>query len=200
MRVNLFPSKSSGFVILFAVILVSIVLAISLSLFNITFKQIILSSLARDTQLSLFAANSALECARQADQYGSIDDRPFGYYAFSGDDAVYNLVAPGDDTPIACSGGSVVPTVLVDAEGGCPAGFSCWRFSTYFSGQKEFCSRVVVTKRKAMEGNTDLLASELLTTIVSTGYSNHLGSAECGDPTAINNRTAVQIFRDSYEY
>ena len=67
MRLNIKNMK--GFVILFAVLLVSITLVIGLSLFNITFKQLVLSSVARDSQFAYFAADSAMDCARHWDAY-----------------------------------------------------------------------------------------------------------------------------------
>ncbi len=75
-----------GFVILFAVLLVSITLSISLSLFNITFKQLVLSNVARDSQFAYFATDSALDCSRHWDVYPpapleneTTTERPFGY-------------------------------------------------------------------------------------------------------------------------
>ena len=69
-----------GFVILYAVLLVSIILAISLSLFNITLKQLVLSLVARDSQVAFFAADNARNCAKNL--YKNIADtteRPFGF-------------------------------------------------------------------------------------------------------------------------
>ena len=69
----------NGFVILFAVLLVSIVLTISLSLFNITFKQLVLSNIARESQIAFFAADGAMNCTRYADSQND-SSNPFGYF------------------------------------------------------------------------------------------------------------------------
>ena len=57
------PKKiKTGFVILFAVLLVSIVLTISLSIFNITLKQLLLSLTVRESQYAFYAADSLKDC------------------------------------------------------------------------------------------------------------------------------------------
>lgn len=52
----------NGFALLLTLIVVSVVLAIGLSLLNITLKQFTLSSTARDSEIAFHAANSGLEC------------------------------------------------------------------------------------------------------------------------------------------
>ncbi len=100
-----------GFVILFAVLLVSITLTISLSLFNITFKQLILSTVARDSQFAYFATDSALDCTRHWDVYpkaknsdGSTD-RPFGYLY---NDGSWKFIPPSPLIGTIDCGGSIV--------------------------------------------------------------------------------------------
>src|SRR3989344_4309903 len=90
-------SKQQGVVILYAVLLVSVILAINLGIFNITYRQILLSSVARESEIAFFAADSGRHCAMfwdspyydgayDAGNYrGSYNggDRPFGYVAIS---------------------------------------------------------------------------------------------------------------------
>ncbi len=64
MNISRFFKIKKGFVVLFAVILVSIILTISLSLFNITFKQLYLSSVVKESQHAFYFADSAARCAR----------------------------------------------------------------------------------------------------------------------------------------
>lgn len=52
-----------GFTLIIAVLISSVVLSIGLSMFNISIKQSILSSTARESQSSFFAADSGMECA-----------------------------------------------------------------------------------------------------------------------------------------
>ncbi len=55
--------KNKGFVILFATVVSSIILLITTNMYNLSKKQVILSSYARESQRAFYVANSALECA-----------------------------------------------------------------------------------------------------------------------------------------
>lgn len=52
-----------GFTLFIAVITVSIVLAIGISILNITLKEYQLSGLSRDSEIAFYAADAGLECA-----------------------------------------------------------------------------------------------------------------------------------------
>ncbi|MEI6480191.1 MAG: hypothetical protein WCO12_01550 [bacterium] len=56
------PNLVSGFTILFAVLVSSIVLALGLGIVAITMKEVQLSGAGRDSQLSFYAADSGAEC------------------------------------------------------------------------------------------------------------------------------------------
>ncbi len=56
-------STQRGFTILFAVLIGSILLAIGLAIFDITVRELRLSSIAREAQLAVYAADSGAECA-----------------------------------------------------------------------------------------------------------------------------------------
>ncbi len=70
-------SRQAGIVILLAVLLVSIVLVVSLSLLNIVFKQLVLSATARESQLAFFAADGGHDCARYWDIFANLDSSSF---------------------------------------------------------------------------------------------------------------------------
>ncbi len=55
--------KNKGFVILFVVMISSIILAITISVANISFKEIKFSTSAKDTNDAFFAADTGAECA-----------------------------------------------------------------------------------------------------------------------------------------
>lgn len=57
----------SGFAMLFTVLIVSLILSISLGISNLTFKQTILSSLAKDSQIAFYQADTAIECGMYYD-------------------------------------------------------------------------------------------------------------------------------------
>jgi Tfp pilus assembly protein PilX len=57
-----------GFTLLIAVILATVSLAVGLALADIAYKQVLLSSTARNSQVAFYRADSALECALYYDQ------------------------------------------------------------------------------------------------------------------------------------
>lgn len=69
-------TTQSGFAMLFTVLVVSIILTIAIGIANITFKQGILSNLARDSQMAFFAADSGIECGMYTDFIGFSSGEP----------------------------------------------------------------------------------------------------------------------------
>lgn len=59
---NLQKSTEKGFVLLLTMIIVSVILSISLSIFTITIKEIVLSTFLRESEKAFTAADRALEC------------------------------------------------------------------------------------------------------------------------------------------
>ncbi|MEK7622040.1 MAG: hypothetical protein AAB415_02565 [Patescibacteria group bacterium] len=96
-------SNSRGFAILYAVLMVSIVLTISLTLLDISYKQLVLSSINKESKIAYYAAVSALSCVNYWDKVvnnSNVNYYPFGY--FSGQ----TLVPPpsNESKLIACAG------------------------------------------------------------------------------------------------
>lgn len=60
-------NKKSGYAIMFTVVLVSIISLIGIGLSNITYKQLLLSSGAKDSQIAFYMSDMATECALYAD-------------------------------------------------------------------------------------------------------------------------------------
>lgn len=60
-------SKDRGFVVLFAVLISAVVLALTIGISNIAYKELLLSSEAREANYAFFAADSGAECALYAD-------------------------------------------------------------------------------------------------------------------------------------
>jgi hypothetical protein len=58
---------TKGFAMLFTVLIVSLILSIALGISNITFKQTILSGLAKDSQIALYQADTGVECGMYYD-------------------------------------------------------------------------------------------------------------------------------------
>ncbi len=59
-----------GFTLLIAVLISGVLLSIGLAIFNITIKELLLSSSGRDSQFAFYAADSGTECALYWDQKG----------------------------------------------------------------------------------------------------------------------------------
>ncbi|MDP1624899.1 MAG: hypothetical protein Q8L64_03945 [bacterium] len=55
--------NQGGFAMLFAVLTSSVLLSIGLSIFNLTIKEIVLSSSGRESQFAFYAADTGIECA-----------------------------------------------------------------------------------------------------------------------------------------
>ena len=90
-------SNSTGFAILYAVLMVSIVLTISLTLLDISYKQLILSSINKESKLAYYAAVSALNCVTYWDKAFNNSN----YYPFGSFDS--NLSFISANKPIRCA-------------------------------------------------------------------------------------------------
>lgn len=76
--------RQRGFTLFYAVLVASLMLAIGLAIFNITFKEFVLSSGARDSAGAFYAADTGLECALYWDlKHLAISSSPFGSYGDS---------------------------------------------------------------------------------------------------------------------
>jgi len=56
-------NRSAGFTMLFAVLIAGVLMAIGISIFNISIKEVRLSSTARDSNLAFYASDAGRECA-----------------------------------------------------------------------------------------------------------------------------------------
>ncbi len=63
-------STERGFTILFAVLTASLLLAVGIAVFQVTLKELLLSSSARDSQFAIYAADTGIECALYWDSIG----------------------------------------------------------------------------------------------------------------------------------
>lgn len=141
-------TKKAGVVILFAVLMVSVILTISLGIFNITYRQMVLSSIARESEIAFFAADTARNCALFWDGPGrAVGERPFGYYEwFIEDGGEWLFRAPTTDV-INCVNGWTPTNVSITAD----------YYNTMFdliirmgegANQRNACAHVIVSKNK----------------------------------------------------
>lgn len=63
-----FSHEPRGFTLLIAVVLTTVLVSVGLALFDVAYKQIVLTSAARQSQYAFYAADSGLECALFWDQ------------------------------------------------------------------------------------------------------------------------------------
>lgn len=82
-----------GVTLLVAIIITSVVLSVALALFDITYKQVVLASSARQSQYAFYTADSVMECALYWDQQKDAFD--------------YTATAYETNTPISCNGQSI---------------------------------------------------------------------------------------------
>lgn len=68
MHFSIPASQNRGFALLIALILTSVTLALGIALLDIAYKQVLLSSSAKNSQYAFYNADSALECALYYDQ------------------------------------------------------------------------------------------------------------------------------------
>ncbi|MEK7106175.1 MAG: hypothetical protein AAB895_02345, partial [Patescibacteria group bacterium] len=64
MKISLSKTKKSGgYTLLFAVLVTSLVLSIGISILNISKKEFLLATSAKDSSIAFYAADSGVECA-----------------------------------------------------------------------------------------------------------------------------------------
>ena len=113
-------SHNRGFTLLFSSLIAALLLAIGLAVFNISNKELILSTSARDSQFAFYAADAGLECALFWD---------FQHSTFS----------PGASSPDITCAGITIPNVG-GASFGVPQTFS------FDLSPEPYCTTVTVTK------------------------------------------------------
>ena len=64
---------NKGYTLLFAVLVSSLVLSVGISILNISKKEFLLASSARESTTAFYAADSGLECAKYYDDLGYFD-------------------------------------------------------------------------------------------------------------------------------
>ncbi len=164
--------KNRGVAILFAILLVSIVLTVGLSLLNITVRQLLLSSLARESQFAFYAADSARACARHYDSLPDPEERPFGYFGLVEGSGEISYIA-GDLAPEpGC--GNLVLDFIPAAEGESPLAVSTMVivFSDEQATPRLTCAEVEVTKYTDDVNEGGQIISKGKTRIVAKGYNN----------------------------
>jgi hypothetical protein len=139
-------TKHAGFTALFAVIVSALVLAIGISIANITLKQIQISSANRDSQIAFYAADSGAECALFAD----LNEKAFPL--------------EGGPLQFSCLGQDHTASVVDDTG---PNEGVVWGFTVEYEEDPKYCAIITVEK---VDTNSDPTFAEK-TIILSRGYN-----------------------------
>lgn len=71
---KLYRTDHQGFVLLFSVVVSAVIFFIGAGIFTISFKELLISSLGKESQKSIFAADAGVECGLQLDTDGYFID------------------------------------------------------------------------------------------------------------------------------
>lgn len=93
--------KQNGYALLFAVVITSIISIIVAGLSNLTYKQMVLTSLVKDSQQAFYTADTAIECAlyghfMNENKYGNDKVWECGSYCYDGSDCEFSLFVEED--------------------------------------------------------------------------------------------------------
>jgi len=202
-------NKKQGVVLLYAVLMVSIVLTISLSLLNITYKQIVLTAVSRESQVAHFTALSALDCISSTNRSYRIPgllneqtNNPFGVFSFF-PTTLSQPISP-QETFSCGSGVSQITANVITAAGPVSSiGLSAQGILSRFklTGQGLVGSCAIVDVAKVLSGNYADFPSEgsvsddaRETMITALGYNN---SSLCDTPPGVSSRLVERQIRKS---
>src|SRR3989344_7358348 len=127
------PSSTTGFVILFAVTLSSILLAIALGVANIALKEVKFGTNARDTNNAFFAADTGIELALFNDKSSSSIYPAPGFWNF----VLSGLGSSGQGCAIVTVDKTVPPATKIISKGYNDGGASCTQGSNSVERQLE---------------------------------------------------------------
>ena len=138
--------NQKGYAILFTIVVVSAVSVITAGLTNSTYKQLVLSSLANDSQTAFYQADTASDCALYADRVKVSQDPNFVT-----DSVGVAWTCGGENLTVKKveTGYSIYPTQPADTSG-------------------DPCFRIDVTKVPGVNENGDAITE---TTIKAKGYN-----------------------------
>lgn len=122
--------KDKGYVLLLAVLISSIILAMSLGIFSISLKEVMLATFARDSVRAFAASSRGLECAMFMDRINQHTAYSYGinydYYDSRGPSPVFTPFARGLATEFSVPPGTArIPDIGESWSSTVPAGFVC---------------------------------------------------------------------------
>ena len=148
-----------GFALLFSVLVAGILLTIGLGIFSITYKELLLSSSDRESQVAFYAADTGTECAL----YWDIQHPDTSYSVFGLVLSPATTSPPDASSPILCGNQDVITNGYWNP-GGVEAPIET-TFRIENIGGTDACADVTVTK------DYDAGAGERTTRIDSRGFN-----------------------------
>lgn len=118
------PKRNKGFALLIAVLVSSVVLAVGISMINVTLKEYLFSAIGRESEIAFYAADAGMECAL--------------YWDTSTQGGKFDLTAPA--STVSCMGSTVATPA-----GGSSGTQKQFQFEWTSSGQT-VCSKIGITK------------------------------------------------------
>ncbi len=148
-EIKSYKNKKDGFVILFAVVLTGLIMAITLGLAEMSFREVAFSSTGPQSNEAFFAADTGAECAL--------------FYDLQGTSSFFGVDPSSTDSLVATSTPNCAGTAL-DLHQGTATG--PWTFYLPNLGySRKSCAKVTVTKDTPSDSATTK------TSIVSEGYN-----------------------------
>lgn len=130
-----YAKNNRGFTLMLAALVASLLTALGLAMFAIAKKEVVLSSLGRDSQFAFYAADTGAECALHWD---------FKYGAFS-----TSTVYSSTSTPARCGNQELqdFPTPWGEGVSDGISGLGGAYVSSFWFEPEGFCTYVTVTKQ-----------------------------------------------------
>lgn len=144
--------QDGGYILLLTILIISIILAISFSIYALSIKEVILASFLKESEKAFTAADRAVECTLYWDRSFPQNGLPYTAFATS---TIW--VEPANINIVVCDGTSLPLTPWDNTTGRTPTKGVTTFSITYADGT---CADVSVTKEN---GNTSL---------TSNGYNN----------------------------
>lgn len=146
---NLKPNR--GFAMLFSVLISSLLVVIGLSIFNLTLKELTISTAARESQAAFYAAHAGLECALYWDNPNGIGGR---ITAFDTPADITGTPAAISGSIVSC-GGSLVAKTVTPSPPISPTSIKTEFTFNITSSANPPCVNVIVTKSQKSPSGID---------------------------------------------
>lgn len=167
--------NTRGFTLFFAVLVASLALSVGLTIYDLTARELNLSSTVEQSQYAIYAADTGVECVLYWDsKYVDSGSNNNGGSSSAFSTSTLDTLAPGGGSGLDCGGLDITSAAATGWSVAANASAATTTFALTFLPQP-YC--VLVTVAKNANGNSTN------TTITSYGFNNGTG-ANCA-PTSV---------------